>query len=93
MIWILSDEFKETQYLQDALANASCTEIWIAAGVYYPDVGKGKVSNTSACGMLPRALHNSKQLLKKSDYLEFFLSYVGPWGRSSVPVATTYSLL
>ena len=31
--------------LQDALADAGCTEIWVAAGVYYPDEGAGQTND------------------------------------------------
>ncbi|HFQ94484.1 MAG TPA: DUF11 domain-containing protein, partial [Anaerolineae bacterium] len=31
--------------VQDALADATCTEIWVAKGVYYPDEGAGQTDN------------------------------------------------
>ena len=31
--------------VQDALADANCTEIWVAEGVYYPDEGAGQTNN------------------------------------------------
>ena len=31
--------------VQDALADATCTEIWVAEGVYYPDEGAGQTNN------------------------------------------------
>ncbi|RMD96921.1 MAG: hypothetical protein D6816_18270, partial [Bacteroidetes bacterium] len=31
--------------VQDALADANCTEIWVAAGVYYPDEGAGQTND------------------------------------------------
>ncbi len=33
------------QHLQDALAQTGCTEIWVAASVYYPDEGTGQLNN------------------------------------------------
>ncbi len=30
------------RYLQDALVNPQCTEIWIASGIYYPDVNSAQ---------------------------------------------------
>jgi len=31
--------------VQDALADATCTEIWVAQGVYYPDEGAGQTAD------------------------------------------------
>lgn len=33
------------QHLQDALIEANCTEIWVAAGIYRPDEGSGQSDN------------------------------------------------
>lgn len=33
------------RHLQDALTEPSCTEIWVAAGVYYPDDGTGQTND------------------------------------------------
>ncbi|PWH18947.1 MAG: hypothetical protein DDG59_04770, partial [Anaerolineae bacterium] len=34
--------------VQDALADTNCTEIWVAAGVYYPDEGAGQTDDNRA---------------------------------------------
>ncbi|GAB4277226.1 MAG: hypothetical protein Kow0080_28050 [Candidatus Promineifilaceae bacterium] len=34
--------------VQDALADTACTEIWVAAGVYYPDEGAGQTNDDRA---------------------------------------------
>ncbi|GAB4527828.1 MAG: hypothetical protein Fur0018_13680 [Anaerolineales bacterium] len=34
--------------VQDALADAACSEIWVAAGVYYPDEGAGQTNDAPA---------------------------------------------
>ena len=34
--------------VQDALADPNCAEIWVAAGVYYPDEGAGQTDNARA---------------------------------------------
>ncbi|RME12714.1 MAG: hypothetical protein D6802_03465, partial [Ardenticatenia bacterium] len=34
--------------VQNALANANCTEIWVAKGVYYPDEGTGQTNDDRA---------------------------------------------